>query len=308
MFTKILVPLDSSDLAEYALPPAIRLAEQGPGTLTLLHVLEHQTVIIPEGPDLMGHNMYYPETSLSREETAGREYLAGLNFKVGQSEPTFTWHTRLEEGDPASRIVDVAEEEAIDLIVMSTHGYSGVTRWVLGSVAEKVLRYAPCPVLIVRDDIPMRHLLITLDGSKLAESGLPIGMSLAQAFAADVTLLRVDDDSDRVKAEDVVELNKQEHGLGERFRQGLYEQAGHYLENVAHQHHRDDVPIHTAVRYGKPAQAILNFAEEHDVDLIVMSTHGRTGLARWRYGSITEKVLRSADCALLISRPDFGNQ
>lgn len=307
MFTKILVPLDSSDLAEYALSPAIRLAGQFEGELVLLHVLDHQTVFIPEGPDLMGQ-ISFPESAFSQEGIAAREYLTGLNHKIGMGQPNFNCYTRLEDGDPASRILDTAVEEKVDLIVMSTHGYSGVTRWVLGSVAEKVMRHAPCPVLVIRSHDPIRQVLITLDGSALAEASLPNGLVVAQALGADVTLLRVDDGSDQVDPKEVRELNRGEPGLGERYQQSIYQNADEYLARIQQQYQRDDLVIDTAVRYGKPASTILNFAETHNVDLIIMSTHGRSGLARWRYGSITEKVLRSAECAMLISRPDFSNQ
>lgn len=308
MFKKILVPLDSSDLAEYALSPAIQLAERFESELVLLHVLEHHTVFIPEGPDLMGHNINVPQTAYSQEEIAAREYLVGLNHKIGAAQPSFNCYTRLEDGDPASRILDTAVEEKADLIVMSTHGYSGVTRWVLGSVAEKVMRYAPCPVLVIRSQTPIRQVLITLDGSALAEASLTGGLAVAQALGAEVTLLRVDDSSDEIDPKEVIELNRNEPGLGERYRESLYQNAEEYLAHIQRRYRRDDLAIDTAVRFGKPAATILNYADAHHVDLIVMSTHGRTGLARWRYGSITEKVLRSANCAMLISRPDFGNQ
>ncbi len=308
MFKKILVPLDSSDLAEYALSPAIQLAERFEAELVLLHVLEHHTVFIPEGPDLMGHNLNVPQTAFSREEVVAREYLVGINHKIGAAQPNFNCYTRLEDGDPASRILDTAVEEKADLIVMSTHGYSGVTRWVLGSVAEKVMRHAPCPVLVIRSSTPIQHALITLDGSSLAEASLPGGLAVAQALGADVTLLRVDDVSDEIDPREVTELNRNERGLGERYRESLYHHAEDYLARIQRQYRRDDLVVDTAVRFGKPAPTILTFAETHNIDLIIMSTHGRTGLARWRYGSVTEKVLRSADCAMLISRPDFSER
>lgn len=305
MFAKVLIPLDSSDLAEYALQPAINLMSGANGRLFLLHVLEHHNVLIPEGPDVMGQSLHFPEMSFSREEIAARNYLKGLHQSLVHAYPHIAWQPLLEDGDPASRIVDMAVDNQVDLIVMSTHGYSGVTRWVLGSVAEKVLRHAPCPVMIIRSNAPIRQILIPLDGSPLAESSLPLGLMVAGAFGASVTLLRVDETSDNVNLAEVAELNEEEPGLGERYRQSLQEQVTHYLAQIQLRFHRDDLTIHTAVQHGKPAPAILTFAEEAGIDLIIMSTHGRTGLARWRYGSVAEKVLRGTNCAVLISRPDF---
>ncbi|NJN53345.1 MAG: universal stress protein [Anaerolineae bacterium] len=308
MFKKILLPLDSSDLAESALPTAVQLAERFEGELVLLHVLEHHTVFIPEVPDMMSYNLNFPESAFSREEIAAREYLTGINHTIGAGQPNFNCYTRLEDGDPASRILDTAVDEKADLIVMSTHGYSGVTRWVLGSVAEKVMRHASCPVLVIRSQTPIHQVLITLDGSPLAEASLLGGLAVAQALGADVTLLGVENNAEVVDAKQVLELNRGEPGLGERYRQSLYQGTEEYLANIQRQYRRDDLVVDTAVRYGKPAPTILTYAETHHIDLIVMSTHGRSGLARWRYGSVTEKVLRSANCAMLISRPDFSNQ
>lgn len=307
MFKNILVPLDSSDLAEQALPTAVRLAQSSRGAITLLHVLEQRSVLIPEGPDLLGHNLHTPQSIYSQAELAGREYLNNMEFGVARENPEITWHLRLEEGDPASLIVDVAAEQAIDLIVMSTHGYSGFTRWMLGSVTEKVLRHVSCPVLVIKDDTPIQEVLITLDGSALSESCLPFGIEVATSCGAVVTLLRVDDVSDNLDLDEVEALNQHEAGLGEQFQQNLQQEAVEYLERISDDYRRSKIPLQTAVRYGKAAPTILNFAEEKGIDLIVMSTHGRTGLARWRYGSITEKVLHGAACAMLIYRPEEMN-
>ena len=206
MFKKILVPLDSSELAEHALEPAIKLAQNTQAELTLFHVLERHTIIIPDGPEMMGQSLYYPESTMAHEEEKVRAYLNELCNEVGQTATDVTIKIRLEEGDPASAIVDLAENEPVDLIVMSTHGYSGFTRWLLGSVAEKVMRHVDCPVLVVRYNKPISRLLITLDGSSLAESSLPFGFEVAQAFKADVDLLLVDEDSDQVDQDMVADL------------------------------------------------------------------------------------------------------
>ncbi len=307
MFKKILVPLDSSNLAEQALPTAVRLAQSSQGSITLLHVLEHNSVLIPEGPDLLGHNLHTPQSIYSLAEVAAREYLNQMEYGVARENPGINWHMRLEEGDPASLIVDVAAEEAVDLIVMSTHGYSGFTRWMLGSVTEKVIRHVSCPVLVVKDDTPIQEVLITLDGSALSESCLPFGIEVAVSCGAVVTLLRVDDTTDDINLDEIEDLNRHEAGLGEQFQQNLQQEVVDYLERISADYRRSKVPLQTAVRYGKAAQTIINFAEEKGIDLIVMSTHGRTGLARWRYGSITEKVLHGAACAMLIYRPEEMN-
>jgi nucleotide-binding universal stress UspA family protein len=303
MFSKILVPLDSSDLAEYALRPAIALAQKAEGSVLLLHVLTPKTVVIPELPEVMAQSMYSYDVSFSQEEAAGRDYLGGIQQNIAQGYDSISWSARVENGDPASMIVDVAQEEGVGLIVMSTHGYSGVTRWMLGSVTERVLRHASCPVLVVRSQEAIRHVLVTLDGSPLAESSLPLGFAVALGLGAVITLLRVDTESDYLDEREIVALEANEPGLGNRYRQRFADTAAHYLQGLAVGGLAMGLQVHTAVRSGKTAQTILQFVEQNDVDLIVMSTHGRSGLARWRYGSVTEKVLHGASCAILINRP-----
>ena len=97
-------------------------------------------------------------------------------------------------------------------------------------------------------------------------------------------------------------LDAYEYGLGQRYMQDFYEEATIYLESIWHKWQKEGVSIKTAVREGNPAKAILEFARLNEIDLICMTTHGRTGLQRWAYGSVTEKVLRGAECATLIVR------
>ncbi len=306
MFEKILVPLDGSDLAENALPRALWVAQQAGGKLILLHVPATQGSYYTGMEGLAMHNVYAQDFSRDSQYAAGQAYLNNIRYGLGRNYPDLQWDARVEFGDPASVIVDMAQEEGVDLIVMSTHGRSGISRWLLGSVTEKVLCQAPCPVLSVRSQEAIEKALVTLDGSALSETCLPAAFSLAAAFAASVTLLRVYSDKDGPDYQQVHELDTYETGLGARMVQDVAEQAAAYLENIRLQYESVGVPVTTAVRYGSPAPAILEFAEEFGMDLIVMSTHGRTGLRRWAFGSVTAKVLRNTKCDMLTIRPTAG--
>ena len=198
----------------------------------------------------------------------------------------------------AGAIVDTALSEQVDLIVMSTHGYSGLTRWVLGSVTEKVLRSAPCPVLAVRAARHPQKVLITLDGSPLSERAIEPGLAVAQSLNAAMTLLRV---VPRVSIDG--KLDKHERGLSRRMQEDLIEEAKDYLRGRSEAAARSGVMIKSEVRIGSPADIILEHIETYGTDLIVMATHGRTGLKRWVYGSVTAKVLRSVNCSMLVIRP-----
>jgi len=298
MFRKILVPLDGSELAELALEFALRIAEPAEGELVLLSVSALRPVY---AVDHGGYGTIVSEETLE----ASREELEHYLEKVHQEQVGSKCATRLLvlEGDEASTIVDTAVSEDVDLIVMSTHGRTGFTRWMLGSVTEKVLRVAPCPVLVVRSSTPICRAVITLDGSKLAEFALEPGLEVARSLGCEVTLLKVSRPV-ALKTEEVSRLESIEKGLGTYYRENVIAGDESYLRSLAARSHSMlGKRISFATSEGPVAQNILAFAKNLDAHLIVMATHGRTGLRRWVYGSITEKVLRTADCAMLVVRP-----
>ncbi len=300
MFNKVLVPLDGSELAESALDPALTLAQQVKGEVVLLSVpiLKHMFVTGRNGYTLM-----LPEDSLAESEQELMGYLQTIVQDRAHSDVSF----RMEviNGDEASVIVETAGAENVDLIVMSTHGYSGLSRWMLGSITEKVLRAAPCPVLVMRSTDPISRILITLDGSELAEYSLEPGLEISRRLGGEATLLRVEHSLGphlprfRQRQKETRETSRVEDELPLK----IYQTARDYLESLVMIHKATGQHIETAVSFDFPADGILNFAERNQTDLIVMSTHGRTGLAHWVYGSITEKVLRGANCSMLIVRP-----
>ncbi len=301
MFDKILVPLDGSELAERALNPALTLAQQVKGEAILLSVPVLKQMFVSGGN---GYSLMLPEESLqeSQQEMMGYLQTVAQNWAF----PDVTLRTEVISGDEASVIVETAAAENVDLIVMSTHGYSGLTRWMLGSITEKVLRAAPCPVLVVRSLDSISRILITLDGSELAEYSLEPGLEFARRFGGEVTLLRVEQSMKspltRFGQPQITGETQREDKLQKK----IYEIAKIYLARLVESHRRAGQHIETAVSINSPADGILDFAELNQTDLIVMSTHGRTGLAHWVYGSITEKVLRGATCAMLIIRPPAG--
>jgi nucleotide-binding universal stress UspA family protein len=198
--------------------------------------------------------------------------------------------------------VDTAVAHQVDLIVMSTHGYSGVTRWLMGSVTEKVLRCTPCPILIVRSPAPINKILITLDGSELAERALDPGLAVAHKLDAKICLLRVAADM-LINPMEFAALEQAGSGLGQQIQESSLANAQNYLADVMARNPELGERGKTAVLQGSAAKTILDYAEAEEIDLIVMATHGRTGLRRWVYGSVTERVLHGAHSAVLIIRP-----
>jgi nucleotide-binding universal stress UspA family protein len=285
MFKKILVPLDGSQLSQRALEPAIAMGKCAGTELLLV-----RTPVVD--------TLSFAVTGSKQAEARNDALLYLETIRKSNEQPDLHIQTRLVEGDVAGAIVDTALSEQVDLIIMSTHGYSGLTRWVLGSVTEKVLRSAPCPVLAVRAARHPQKVLITLDGSPLSERAIEPGLAVAQSLNAAVTLLRV---VPRMSTDG--KLDEHERGLSRRMQEDWIEEAKNYLSARSEAAARSGVAIKSEVRIGSPADIILEHIETYGTDLIVMATHGRTGLKRWVYGSVTAKVLRSVNCSMLVIRP-----
>lgn len=289
MFHKILVPLDGSQEAERALDTALKLAQAAQGELLLLRSIKVVHMMMPAMAT--EYDWSWPEYSREQSRQEVRDYLEGVAERIEQMD--IAVNTLAVEGDTASIIVDTAEMKDVDLIVMSAQGWSTARVRELGSITERVLHSASCPVLIIRAE-PIDRMAIALDGSLLAERALTPGMALAEALQAQVMLLRVS------------EPETVAHGalLSARERQIVLqarEAAEAYLHDTAH--HLDD-NVQTFVVGGTAVvDSILDFARLHAIDLLVMSTHGRTGLRRWLYGSVTARVMRASHTSMLIIRP-----
>lgn len=297
MFSKILVPLDGSEVAERALPTAMKLARKGQGDVTLLRVPWVHPVSVDTYSG--GTSWLYPDQAEERTFEDAVAYLEDVRERWAAE--NIAVHTKVVRGDPASVILDTATSLDVDLICMTTHGYSGLTRWMLGSVTERVLRAAPCAVIVIREDCPMRRVLIALDGSALAEQALRPGLEVARRLGAHVTLMQVAT-AVPIPHDVIFELELAEGGIGDLLAADTIENAKTYLAAVAKRVARYGVPVETHVDIGSAAERIIDYSADKAIDLVVMATHGRSGLRRWAYGSVTEKVLRSGQCALLVVR------
>lgn len=295
MFKKLVVPLDGSPLAERALTMAAQLARHDGAQVIMVRVPVAERAYMPAAD---GYGLLYPEEYFGAASNEAFEYLKVVQTR--QAGHGFPIAGEVVDGDPAGAIVDTARQYRADLIAMSSHGYSGLTRWILGSVAERVLREADCPVLVVRSAEPIKRMLVTLDGSTISAHVLAPALDVAQALGAAVILLRV---VPELSAGDIHDLDEYEAGLGLRLAQEYQEEARHYLEAHAQPFVRGGLDVQCVVRDGSAASVILKLVEEKAIDVVAMATHGRTGLRRWIYGSVTEKVLHSAACSMLVARP-----
>lgn len=295
MFKRILVPLDGSPLAEDALPVAIRIAEQTNGRLTLLRAVELDPIIMTGLADYPVNVLQYRDLRAAEavsylEEIASTSQLNGLSPEL-----------MVHDGSAADVVLWTAEEDQADLIIMATHGHKGIRRWALGSVTERVLRYAPCPVLTVRDTWPINHILLMLDGSKCSEAAITPTLNIAQLLSAKVTLFRVDE---ALPAHDnaLDVIGRIEPAAVESIQSLYANQSEAYLAEI--KNNLDvSVPIYVRAAVGNPAEEILKASSDPTYDMVAISTHGRRGLHRWVYGSVTEKVLRGVQKPMLVVRP-----
>lgn len=278
MFPKILVPLDGSELSERVLFPLRRLMRVDGGVVTLLRIMESKT------------------GELDRAPAAAQGYLVELCQRLNK-EHDVDARPVVEHGDPAERILSCAASIKPDLVAMATHGRSGLSRLVRGSVAEKVLRECEAPLLLCNPnglgptsaEAPFRRILVPLDGSDLADAVLPLVMRIASVFHPEVILLRIDD---------LAALD----GPGDRLRRTweVERSLGGHEEALKEAGTRKVTILTASAR--NPAERILETATRLKVDLLAMSTHGRSGLERLRFGSVAEQVLRSCPCPTLVQR------
>ena len=298
MFEKILVPLDGSQLAETALEAALVIARKQSGEIILLTVPTYGQVMAP-GP--AGYTLMTPSQSPDILNEDAETYLDGIYRRI--SGPGIEVMTEVVGGDIAGNIVDMAAAEKADLIVMTNHGYSGFTRWMMGSITERVLRSAPRPVLVIRCAGLPENAVITLDGSSLSEQALVPGLNLARLLGADVTLLLIDE-AKKLGDLELSLLDVAGAGLGQQIAQEDQDHSIQYLSEIVEKFSSSNQEIKILVLGGSAADSILAYVEKKPADLLIMATHGHTGLRRWVYGSVTEKCLHNSACAMLIVRPD----
>jgi nucleotide-binding universal stress UspA family protein len=306
---KVLVPLDGSALAEKALPHAVALARGTASGVVLMRVVPPITLIEPMGAAFANSaglwDLYDEQPALAGEYLhAVAERLASLEVEVA---------THVGEGIPGEVIVGYAQEHPeVAAIAMSTHGRSGLGRWLFGSVAEKVLHSSPVPLLLVRPeaerteqempelvDLPRyRTLLVPLDGSPLAEQALEQAHALARGVGARLVLLSVATTPFDLK---LVKRDAEAEWSAAPWDTAAAHLAG-YLDRITGGLADAGVAVQAQVSYGDVADEILKAARSVEADLIVMATHGRGGLGHLMVGSVAMRVAQAATVPLLLVR------
>ncbi|MGZ8485858.1 MAG: universal stress protein [Candidatus Binatia bacterium] len=297
MYKKILVPLDGSATAEAVLPYVEAFAAGFKTSVELLSVIDIGAMTTHVAPD----KVRKMDGIIVAEEKKCAEYLANVAKRFSHA----ATECRMIRGTPAETILESTRQERDTLIAMATHGRSGAKRWLLGSVAEKVLRGTTHPLFLVRaaaaKKSPQRiinSLVVPLDGSPLAEQILPTVCRWARALDVEVTLIRAFEFPARAYVSSEAYLPDYDE-----MREDARREAAAYLKE------KEDFLVGNGVRTvsiltieGAAANEIISYAQTAPGAVIAMSTHGRSGIQRWILGSVTEKIVRHADDPVLVVR------
>jgi nucleotide-binding universal stress UspA family protein len=298
MFTKLLIPLDGSKTAERALPYARYLAEEKNVLIELLAVVD----VANMATHMTAERALHLDTMVEDAVRASEKYLEAIAGTLSAAKIK----TVVDTGRPEEVIIEKAAAEQNTLITMATHGRSGMNRWLLGSVAEKVLRGATDPVLLIRarevtrteDEPTLKSLIVPLDGSDLAERVLPTAIELAKPRDLEIVLIRT------YNIPTTAYAGVEGYALPiDDLLKGMRGEACAYLENkVADVKKLGVARVSFAAKEGLPADEIISFAKNLPGGLIAMSTHGRSGVRRWVLGSVTETVVRHSENPVLVIR------
>lgn len=297
----VLVPLDGSQLAEQALPFALSLARH-----YTLPILLARIVPMPAQPvPLVSGDTLTVDEQLDILRDDASTYLRDCAAELEEEDVTVS--SQVSVGVAGEAIADVAEREEAACIVMATHGRTGLSRWALGSVADRVLHLTRRPLLLTRprevhelsfSDLPeFQRILVPLDGSPLAEQALSYASDIAHVYGAALRLLRV-------MTLPAAGLAGLEAGVVEAaYWETAREEAENYLARVATDLESEGIDVEYAVGTEPVADNILSFARGNTVDLIVMTTHAREGVRRILLGSVTDRVVRAGAVPVLVTRP-----
>jgi len=287
-YRRVLVPLDGSELAERAIPYAKTIAKTKGSELILF------TVSIAFIDQLDRPMKAYLELNAKELKSQGMKASTAIAY-----------------GNVADEIVSFADKSNIDLIIISTHGYSGIKRWVLGSVARKVLYGTGTQVLLIKSKAPevskvnLKKILLPLDGSPFSETPIPFVKELTKGTKAEI-ILTVVSEPPLVPSYGDRPINPTWKKHRDTLWAETQQQASEYLKGIKPRLEKQGMKVKSQVipgDLGKVAENIMQAAQKENVDLIAMATHGRTGVSRWVYGGVTNRIVEQSIQPVLLIRP-----
>ena len=288
---KILFPTDFSKCAEQALAHAVFLAEESRAEIHVLHVI----TIFQDQPSVVSNEIAETKEMVKKLEDVAEKQLNKILNSHSSDDVKIT--TEIKRGiSAAPAILEYASDNNIDLIVMGTHGRRGLGHLLLGSAAEEVVRLAPYPVFTIRElkepksVMKVNNILVPVDFSNHSQKALSYASEIAQSYNAQLQVLHI--------IEETMYPAFSVTGKSSIFDlvPGIKDDSRKRIEKMLQEFVSDKLKSKVFVRGGRAANDIIKFAKENSTDLIVIATHGLTGLEHMLLGSVTEKVVRMAHC------------
>lgn len=287
MLEKILVPLDGSALSEQALIYAKELAVAFDSEVQLLSVVEKQ--------DEEYRRMVQVYLNKIAEE---------MQSYFSQNNPKVTIKPIVSDGNPAIGIVEYARQKKVSLVIINSHGHSGIMPWSMGSTANKVIQTIHNPVLLIRASAgakrpqvrSFKKILLPLDGSEIGEAALPYAREIAKKFKSEIILLSVVESNQHVRTiggQDYIHYPEQQV-------ESMKVELKEYLIKTSQKFSEFNLSSRVIVREGDAAVEIIRFAREGKISLVAMSSHGRSGMRGWVFGSVSNKVLQAGKTPLML--------
>jgi nucleotide-binding universal stress UspA family protein len=289
-FRNILVPLDGTEHSEQALPFAVECARRSDAKLIVLSV----------APDLDDDQSAIEPSSDTDERPSSdlgvvlSEYLQGIHESL--VDQVGNYQVLLTGGDPTTQILETVERNEVDLIVMATHGRTGIARGFLGSVTDATTSGANVPVVAIGNDMTAEDgqtkievVHVALDGSELADTAIPVAMSMAKAFGARLNLVRVVETERRGVEVTLAQIHLDDHRL-------LLSKDN------------DDIEVQASLLRGSPAEELMAMGRSTSHAVMAITTRGNRGLTRIVRGSVADHLIRESTIPILIQSPQETNR
>ena len=300
MFDPILVPLDGSQLAECVLPHTVAIARAFDAKITLLRILEKtQAGVSAQLFDLLNWQINKTKAALYLETIKARLQTSGLQARA-----------MVLEGLVAEGITEYAQNQGMQLIVLSSHGRNGLTQWGISSIAHKIILGAQTSLLIIRahqqytragetpENLIYHRILVPLDGSQRAENVLPIITQLAHFHKSQIHLVQIVQTPEMARQLPPV---REDIDLSNQVVARNREEAGRYLEQVKSRSYLDGLAVQThLITSDNAAAALHQLGEQEHIDMVTLSAHGYSGNHQWPYGSMVNNFIMYGKVPLLI--------
>jgi len=297
-FSNILCATDFSEFTETVVAYGVAMAGRFDATLSICHVIDLPTI------SAYGEAVFDPLEYQQRFMDTARHEINNLLIDAPMD-----YQALVTIGNTSDEIARQAHEHGVDLVITATHGRSGLKRFFLGSVTERLMRVLPCPLLILRGSeerealytprqFPFKKILVGCDFSTDANLALEYSLSMAQEFESELHLVHV------IEPSGYKNLFKLPQGSGEKIKQDLYDMIKEKLNSLIPEEALDWIRLDTRLLVGKPYAELVRYARMNDIDLIALGIRGHGMVEELLVGSTTDRVIRQSPCPVLSICPD----